>query len=74
MRVTIDIEVRDAQVLSKWASVSRTINLAIQLLERPDPDPDDATHCILALKAIEPALNRLHQLAREEIWKREGRS
>ena len=74
MIVTIDVPDCYVRMLSEWASVSRTLNLARHYLEngRLLDDPIEAQVAdILAeeLHMIEPALNALHQVVRTALWK-----
>ena len=70
--------------LKDWASISRTLNAAKQLIERLDGemcgecyDDDSATvieqcgHTLSELGAIEPMLDSLHQLTRSQVWAKE---
>lgn len=59
MKITIEIPDRDIKILSEWASVSRTLNEAKR-------------HCEDELDILEPVLNRLHQIIREQIWQNQN--
>lgn len=61
------------QILN-WASVSRTINAAIRIVEKAsnnwEEDSDtgeEAQHVLSELMSIEPFCNFLHQEARKEL-------
>ena len=76
MKITIELDESYAKILSQWASVSRTLNTAKQMcnhiVDNDDLDStlrEKANWCQLELDCIEPALNYLHQLVRQEIWK-----
>ncbi len=73
MKVTIEINEADAEILARWASVSRTLNTAKKMCERVCGDNRimyDAEVCLEELEILEPQLNRLHQSVRNELWKR----
>ncbi len=74
MKVIIEIPDMDVKILSQWASVSRTLNEAKRHCGYSAISNDDeharyrADVCEDELNEIEPALNRLHQSVRNEIW------
>ena len=75
MKITIDIPDMYVERLSKWASVSRTLNEAKDILESvecrvgdDDCTADRVQACHNELRDITPALNELHQVARNMIW------
>ncbi len=69
MKITIEIDEPYLDVLRKWASVSRTLNTAKAACEfANDQDAERFNWCLKELDIIEPALNALHQIIRNEIW------
>lgn len=78
MKIEIELSDDDVAFLSKWASVSRTLNSARVGLDRLLDFVDDSTTsadrvniCLEELEQLEPWLNRLHQTVRNEIWKQQ---
>ena len=78
MDIQVSISDNYVERLSKWASVQRTITRAMELLDHPEsepPDYEDVMHCVAELRDIGPAIDHLHQMARNQIWeaqKKEG--
>lgn len=75
MKITIDIPDMHVKLLSRWASVSRTLTTAesgcIQASnsqEVSDTDREMYGHCADELAELTPALDELHRLARQAIW------
>lgn len=71
----IEVEISDSYVtiLSKWASVQRTLSEAIRLLDELMPkDNPDLTEtinvCASELEDIGPAISHLHMQCRTQIW------
>jgi hypothetical protein len=67
------------KLLSKWASVQRTVTQARHLLlecatrhQQSDMTLDDINACVDELSDIGPALDALHQLVRSQLWAREA--
>ena len=81
MELIIDIgEGQYLTTLTKWASVSRTLNESTRLLHEYlfslDEDPEFETLIsqinsnLEELESMGPALNYLHQLVRNQIWEK----
>ena len=71
MKIEIEIEdTRHLVTLSRWASVQRTINHVLQVLETPEDELEDGDwfQAVEELREIGPALDRLHQAARSTMW------
>lgn len=79
MKVLIEVNEPYLELLKRWASVSRTMKQATDLLsqavcaEGATLDVEEFNACISELEALEPALNSLHQTTRSELWRREVR-
>lgn len=82
MIVTIDISENYIEVLSKWASVSRTLGESKKLLEDyydlyndewgfsgDKSKQEEINHNIGELEQITPALDHIHNAVRSQIWK-----
>jgi hypothetical protein len=78
MTITIQLSEPYLSVLRKWSSISRTLNAAkivcdkftyVENVERSDKET--AYWCKHELDIIEPALDALHQIVRNEIWKKD---
>lgn len=72
MKVTIELQDHEVKFLSKWASVSRTLTTARQLLME-FPPTDEATEdkigmCEDELKDLTTPLDQLHSRVRDQIW------
>jgi len=74
MKITLDIPDSDIEALNNWASVSRTLNTAKRMCEvvcfeaENKSIQEEANHCYLELKTIEPLLDRLHREVRNQRW------
>lgn len=74
VKIEIEISEQYVKILSKWASVSRTLNEAKSLLSNFSELTKDIELseridiCFSELETIEPALNNLHQMARMKLW------
>ena len=69
MRVVIDIPDMDLRTLARWASVSRTMKEAIRLIENNTiDDTERAIMCQEEMEQLEPVLDRLHRVVRNELW------
>jgi hypothetical protein len=74
MKITIDIPEMYIPILSKWASVSRTLrngqNIAYEfLLLTDDMNLQDKAHIFIEeIDQICQALDTLHHLTRSELW------
>lgn len=81
MKVTIEISDAYVPLLSHWASVSRTLTTAGNLLEEYlktlDLDSrkyEAVSDCMAELDSLALPLDSLHQLVRTEIWQRTSQS
>jgi hypothetical protein len=76
VKVTIEISTAYLNTISKWASVSRTLNEAKRLIDAyalnhlmDDSDEQEkAMNCLEELKMVEPMLDQLHRATREALW------
>lgn len=72
--ITITIHEPYLKVLENWASVSRTLNTAKQACEDIQEVLEDnnmvekAHFCAKELETLAPALDHLHQQARNALW------
>jgi hypothetical protein len=79
MTVTITLSEPYLNILRKWASVSRTLNTAKGACEiaayksNDESDKERLRWCEKELTTIEPALNYLHHVVRNEIWKEDAK-
>lgn len=65
---TIEISDYDFDVLSQWASVSRTITQAMHLLEEAQGlDTEDVIHCVAELGQLRQPLDNVNAAAKREI-------
>jgi hypothetical protein len=77
MKIEIELDDRDAKFLSKWASVSRTLNAAKSIVDKVAENTPDGVEldkvevCYEELISLEPVLNRLHQTVRSKIWEQQ---
>ena len=73
MKITIELDESYIQILAEWVSVSTTLNTAKKACAYINTEnltvQEKFLQCEKELNAIEPALNYLHQLVRQEIWK-----
>jgi len=81
MKIEIEINEPYLTTLKKWASVSRTLNKSIDIIEQDAADLeammerlkddndklDEMNMNLEELRALEPALNALHQALREVL-------
>lgn len=67
MKITIEITEPHLSVLSKWASVGRTLRTAQAACD--SSEDETFNHCSNELEVIIPALDYLHYTARAEIWR-----
>jgi hypothetical protein len=76
MIITIDVPDLYVPVLSRWASVSRTLDTAIDAadtaasLSTDEHKKERFGHCSTELVDIRAALDALHHAARNEMWAR----
>lgn len=74
MKLTIEISENHAAVLSRWASVGRTLDNAermaqlVQEISDVPADQDDAQMLIDELAELKVPLDSLHQAIRSQIW------
>lgn len=75
MKVTIDIPDVYVPILRKWASVSRTLTRAGNLIQEFAPSKEDselknaqAFECVEELDDLTTPLDVLHQTVRSAIW------
>lgn len=72
MKITIDLPDHYAEVLSKWASVSRTLRGVLSAIVEENFSNirvDDLDIFTKELEELILPLDALHQLVRAEIWK-----
>lgn len=66
MRVMIGLFDDYVKILSKWASVSRTLNTARRAYE--GSDNETYQYCAEELRILTPAIDSMHQASREKMW------
>ena len=72
--VTINITQKDCELLKTWASTSRTITLAIHLINEyartdiSDKDEDAIDLCLNELTELMPTIHNVTKSIQQELW------